>query len=82
MAIIDPLLGIRLIVIFGITNVITFLMIASTCRCVVGVRFVNDMMKQDWYKWFFSHHCWYWRMFFLSVIIHIALVLMVFGIPF
>ncbi len=77
---IDQALGIRLIQIFGVINVVTFLMIASTCRCVVGVRFFNDLMKRDWYKWYFNHHCWYWRAFMLSVLIHVAIVLMVFGL--
>ena len=82
MALIDPVLGVKLVYILGITNVLSFLLIAFTCRCMIGVKFVNDMMKKPWYRWLFGHHCWYWRLFFLSVIIHITLALLVFGIPF
>ena len=82
MSIVDPVFGVKLVYLLGITNVLFFLLIASTCRCVIGVKFVNDMLKKQWYRWLFDHHCWYWRLFFLSVTIHIALALMVFGSPF
>jgi len=82
MTAIDPALGVKLVYLLGITNVISFLLVALTCRCMIGVKFVNDMLKKPWYRWLFDHHCWYWRLFFLSVIIHITLALLVFGIPF
>jgi hypothetical protein len=81
MALIDPVLGMKLVILFGVTNVLCMLAAFFTCRCLVGVKFVNEMLKRQWYRWVFDHHCWYWRLFFLSVIIHIALVLMTFGIP-
>ena len=81
MAMIDPALGVRLVFLLGMTNVIFMLAVFFTCRCLVGVKFVNEMLKRPWYRWVFDHHCWYWRLFFLSVIIHISLALITFGMP-
>ena len=78
---IDALLGIKLIYIFGIINALSIAMAFSTCRCLIGFRFVNEMLKRPWYRWVFDHHCWYWRIFFVSMILHGILVFIIFGDP-
>jgi len=81
MALIDPVLGVKLIFLLGTTNVLFMLAVALTCRCLIGIRFVNEMLKKPWYRRVFGYHCWYWRFFFLSVLLHVILVYIVFGIP-
>jgi len=39
------------------------------------------MLKRPWYRWVFDHHCWYWRIFFVSMILHGILVFIIFGDP-
>ena len=81
MAAIDPALGFKLVFILGIINVLSILAVFFTCRCLIGFKFVNEMLKRPWYRWAFDHHCWYWRIFAVSVTLHAILALLVFGIP-
>jgi len=78
---VDTVLGIRLTYFFGILNLSILGLIFSTCRCMIGSRFVNDMLKRTWYKWLFDHHCWYWRLMAISLLSHMVLAYLSFGFP-
>ena len=79
MALIEPLLGARLVFVLGITNIILLLLVFFSCRCVGG-RFLRPGGK--WYASFYKAHCVYWVLFFASVILHAVLAVLVFGNPF
>lgn len=78
---IDIILGIRLAYFFGITNLIILALIFLTCRCMIGGKFVNDMLKKSWYRWLFDHHCLYWRLMAVSLVLHMILTYLSFGLP-
>ena len=82
MAVIDPVLGIKLVYILGITNLVSILLVFFSCRCLSGVKFVIGMMKYDWYKKFYSMHCIYWWIFAISVVLHVILSFLMLGSPF
>ncbi len=77
---IDPSVGVKLIYVLGIANIIGVLLVFFSCRCLVGVRFVNKMFQHDWYKKFYDLHCYYWWFFFASVVLHTITAFLVFGI--
>jgi len=81
MALIDPFLAARLTFILGITNIIGILLVLFSCRCILGWR-PQLLQKQRWFMAFYRHHCWYWRLFLLSVFLHAVLAIAGFGYPF
>jgi hypothetical protein len=78
---VDTILGIRLVYFFGVTNLIIMALIFSTCRCMIGSKFVNDHLKKGWYKWLYEHHCLYWWIMLLSIVSHMVLAYVSFGLP-
>jgi len=81
MPLIDPALGAKLVFLLGITNIISLLLVALSCRCVGGARLSKALWKFSWYKRFYNLHCWYWRFFIASVLLHAVLAVYVFGNP-
>jgi len=79
--ILDPQLGLQLILGLGIINVILVLMVFFSCRCMLGKRFSDMLMKSGIYKKFYSKHCYYWWLLFLGVILHAVLAFIVFINP-
>jgi len=72
----------RIIVILGIINILTGAAIFFSCRCLPGARLMGRMMKYNAFQRFYKYHCYIWRVFWPSVLIHSLLALMFFGLPF
>jgi len=81
MNVFDPLLITRLIVILGIVNLITGALIFFSCRCLSGSGLGSRLMKYRGYQRFYKYHCYIWRVFWPSVMIHTALAIIFFGWP-
>ena len=77
----DPLLATRLIIVLGILNLITGVLIFFSCRCLSGSRLGNKLMKYQVYKRFYKYHCYVWKVFWPSVMIHAMLAVIFFGWP-
>lgn len=75
-------LGWKITYIFGLINIIALVLILLSCKCIVSFNFIRRMLKYDWYKKFYSWHCYYWYIFITSVILHIIFALLTFGNPF
>jgi len=71
----------RLIFILAIVNLITGAAIFFSCRCIPGSRIMGRMMKFPAYQRFYKYHCYIWRAFWPSVLIHALLAVAFFGIP-
>lgn len=76
------LLSLRLLFILGIINVVGMVCVFLSCRCLVGNSLFNALMKHEWYKKFYNFHCWFWRIFFASVLLHVIVAFLLFGNPF
>lgn len=72
----------RLVFLLGAINIVALLLVFFSCRCLAGNRFVNRMMENGWYRKFYSRHCYYWWLLFVSVVLHVILAFRVFGNPF
>lgn len=81
MSIIGPLLAIRLIIVLGIVNLVTGALIFFSCRCLPGSKLGNRLMKHQGYQRFYKYHCYIWRVFWPSVMIHAILAIIFFGWP-
>jgi hypothetical protein len=81
MSIFDPLLVTRVIVILGIINLMTGLLIFFSCRCLPGARLGSRLMKYQGYQRFYKYHCYIWRIFWPAVMIHAILAVIFFGWP-
>ena len=81
MNIFDPLAATRLIVTLGIINLVTGLLIFFSCRCLPGSKLGNRLMKHQGYQRFYKYHCYIWRVFWTSVMVHAALAVILFGWP-
>jgi hypothetical protein len=81
MNIFDPLVTIRLIVALGIVNLVTGALVFFSCRCLPGSRLGKRLMKYHGYQRFYKYHCYVWRVFWPSVIVHTSLALIFFGWP-
>ena len=79
MSIFDPLLATRLIVILGIINLVTGVLVFFSCRCLPGSGLGNRLMKYKGYQRFYKYHCYIWRVFWPSVMIHAILAVIFFG---
>jgi hypothetical protein len=81
MNIFDSLLATRLIVVLGIVNLVTGVLIFSSCRCLPGSKLGSKLMKHQAYQRFYKYHCYIWRVFWPSVMIHAILAIIFFGWP-
>jgi hypothetical protein len=85
MAILNPLggmdaaLGIKVIVLLGFSNLLFLILSWATCRCRAG--WIRKMKPGSFYEKIFNTHCLFWKLFVISVTLHLIVVLMVFGIP-
>ncbi|OGY17116.1 MAG: hypothetical protein A2785_00690 [Candidatus Chisholmbacteria bacterium RIFCSPHIGHO2_01_FULL_49_18] len=77
----DPLLSAKLTYILGITNLIGLGLVFFSCRCFVGYRFVEAMMRRPWYRVFYNKHCIWWYVFFVSVFFHSIIAILTYGFP-
>ncbi len=81
MDIFQPIIVTRVIVILGIINLVTGGLIFFSCRCIPGSRITGKLMKYSAYKRFYKYHCYIWRVFWPSVIVHAILAFTLVGIP-
>lgn len=78
----DTTLGIKLVALFGLTNLICLGLVFFSCRCRLNHKLFNMLWKHSWYQKFYNLHCYFWWAFIISVTIHVTLVIMTFGFPF
>ncbi|GBD33810.1 hypothetical protein HRbin34_00104 [bacterium HR34] len=66
-----------LVFIMAVVNVIMVLLLALSCRCIVGKKIYELLKKISFYNKIYQYHCLYWKIFFISVMIHgfIAIIL-------
>ncbi len=81
MDIFQSLIVARLIVILGITNLVSGLLVLFSCRCIPGLKITGKLMQHKGYQRFYKYHCYYWWIFWTSVMIHAALAIAYYGIP-
>lgn len=81
MNVIDPLLATRLIIVLGIVNLVSGTLIFFSCRCLPGSKLGGKLMKHPAYQRFYKYHCYIWRVFWSSVMIHAILAIMFLGWP-
>ncbi len=75
--------GARVIFVLGITNLVMGLMVALSCRCIPGLRILRGkLMQYRAYQRFYSYHCYYWWVFWASVVVHAIFALGRVGVPF
>jgi len=80
--IIPPVIGVRILFVLGIVNLVTGLLIFFSCRCIPGARIMGKLMKYSAYRRYFRYHCYIWRVFWPSVIVHAIIAIVYVGIPF
>lgn len=80
MPIINPLIGVKLVYILGITNVISLLLVMFSCRCCLGRR--PSLANSKRYMNFYRYHCFYWWLLIASIFAHATIAFLAFGIPF
>ncbi|MFH1647683.1 MAG: hypothetical protein ABID71_08385 [Chloroflexota bacterium] len=71
----------RIIFSLGIINIVSALLIFMSCRCISGARLLGRLRKYAWYQSLFKVHCYIWRVFWPSVIVHGFLAVLYFGVP-
>ncbi len=67
---------IRVILALGIVNLVTGALVFFTCRCQPGPRIGKRFPR------FYKAHCYLWRVFWASVIVHAILAIVYVGVPF
>jgi len=71
----------QIIFILGLINIISLFLVFFSCRCLMGKKITEFLWRSDWYKKFYKYHGYFWWIFFVSVIFHSVLALVVYGIP-
>ncbi|MFQ5406134.1 MAG: hypothetical protein ACE5DI_03190 [Candidatus Micrarchaeia archaeon] len=82
MALVDPVFGIKIVILLGFANVFFMLLILATCRCTVAFDFAKGLLDRSWFKRLYAWHCYYWYAFILSVLLHAVLALDLYGSAF
>lgn len=77
----NPVLATRLVFILGITNLVGLALVFFTCRCLMGPKLAQTMLKIPGYQKFYRTHCRWWWLFFASVAGHSILAIWIYGIP-
>ena len=77
MSIFQTIIAARVIYILGIINIVSGLLVFFSCRCLPGLRMAHNCMQRKNYQRFYKCHCYFWWVFWISVIIHA-----VFGLAF
>jgi len=65
----------------GITNIVTGVMVALTCRCIPGWKLTSGLKKRPGYQRFYKLHCYIWWAFWGSVIAHAIFAIGYYGTP-
>lgn len=72
----------QLIFVLGIVNMITGLVLLSSCRWIPGSKLTAGLMKRGWYKSYYKYHAYVWWGFWTSVAVHVVFAVGRLGIPF
>lgn len=78
----DPTLAAKLIFIFGITNIVSIVLVFFSCRCLAPHAVFKKLSQYAWFQKFYQKHCIYWWVFIASVIAHTTLAFWIYGNPF
>ena len=82
MTLLNPGLELNLLLVLGLTNLITITLVWLSCRCRLGNGLFNRLMERGFYKKFYNlGHCYYWWLFIASVLLHATLAIDLFLIP-
>ncbi len=79
MDIFHSLVTVRVIFVLGVVNLVTALLILFSCRCLAGSKIGGKLMKYKPYQRFNKYHCYIWRVFWPSVVVHAFLAVMLVG---
>ena len=76
--------GIMLKIVFvtAIINLLSVLLVLTTCRCMNMWKITSGLNKQAWFKRYFRWHCYLWYIFLPSLLIHVVFAFSLVGIPF
>ncbi len=72
----------KAIFVLGIINLVTGIMVFLTCRCPAGSKRLAKLRQYPLYQSLFSYHCYIWWVFWVSVIIHAIVAIILVGSPF
>ncbi|MBI4186620.1 MAG: hypothetical protein HY530_03825 [Chloroflexi bacterium] len=78
----DPTVATKIIAGLGLVNLVMGLTIFFSCRCMPGSKLGTMLMKYRTYQRFYKLHCYFWRVFWSSVMVHGTLAIIFFGLPF
>lgn len=74
--------GAQIIFILGVINLIMAILIIFTCRCIPMWKLTKSIVKFKSYQVLIKYHCYFWYIFWPSVVLHIIFTLSRLGIPF
>ena len=66
----------------GWVNIIGIVLVFFSCRCLMGPKIFSWLQRIPGYLAFYKTHCYWWWLFFASVLGHVILAFMAFGNPF
>ena len=66
----------RTMFILGVFNLLAALTIFFTCRCLPGSKVGVRLMQYGIYKRVYKYHCYIWRVFWPSIMVHAFFALM------
>ncbi|MBI4188805.1 MAG: hypothetical protein HY529_06330 [Chloroflexi bacterium] len=81
MNIFDPLVATRVIIVLGIINLLSGILVFLSCRCLGGSKIGTRLMKNKSFARFYRYHCHIWKVFWASVFLHTVLVMVFLGWP-
>ena len=82
MSIFQSITAVRVIYVLGILNLVSGLLVFFSCRCLPGSKLAHGWMQKRGYQRFYRYHCYYWWIFWISVIVHAVFGLALLGNPF
>jgi len=72
--------GFKLMYLFGIINFICALFLFSTCRCIKSPKYYW-LTKYKIFSKLYPYHCYVWKIFIISIILHTILAIIIFDNP-
>jgi hypothetical protein len=82
MDIFQSIIAARVIIILGIINLVSGGLIFFSCRCIPGARITSKLTRHSVYQRFYKYHCYIWRVFWPSVVVHAILATVFLGVSF
>jgi len=75
-------LGLKMLFLAGMANIVFFVLIFLSCRCMGGAKISERLFQDKRFQWFYRKHCFFWWGFIASVLIHTVLAFYLFGFGF